>query len=56
MSERLALKVSWQLLWDNQPAFVSVPVTARGVPTGDVAFAELDDLDSLATVALVVNF
>jgi hypothetical protein len=56
MSERLALKVSWQLLWDNQPAFVSVPVTAQGVPTGDVAFAELDDLDSLATVALVVNF
>ena len=57
MSERLALKVSAQLLYDKLPGLQAVPLESpAGVPTGDTVFAELDELDSLLTVALVVNF
>src|SRR5690606_19681561 len=56
INAHLALRASWQLLWDGQPAFVAVPVLAAGAPTGEVAFAELDELDSLLTAALVVTF
>lgn len=57
MTERLALKVALQLLYDHQPGFVGVPIfRPTGTPTGDVALAELDDLDSIFTVSLVANF
>jgi putative salt-induced outer membrane protein YdiY len=57
ISERLALKVTYQLLYDRQPALRAVPLfSPGGVDTGTTVLAELDDLDSLLTVALVVNF
>jgi putative salt-induced outer membrane protein len=48
MSERLALKVSHQILYDNMPSLVSVGTTPLLV--------ELDDTDTIFTASLVVNF
>lgn len=57
MSDRLALKVSLQLLYDNLPSLAAAPlVGADGVPTGLAVLAPVDDLDTYFTVALVVNF
>jgi putative salt-induced outer membrane protein YdiY len=57
LTGRLALKVSLQLLYDNLPALEAVPLVGDdGVPTGDVVLVELEELDSLFTVALVVSF
>lgn len=57
MNERLALKVSVQLLYDNEPSFVAVPREfPAGVPTGDVVPVQLDELDTIVSAALVVNF
>ena len=57
MSSQLALKVSWQLLYDNLPSLVGIPLTAlEGGPTADTVFAELDSVDNLVTFALVASF
>jgi putative salt-induced outer membrane protein YdiY len=56
MTERLALKVSLQLLYDNQPALTAVPLHDDEGPTGAVVLTELEELDSLFTAALVVSF
>lgn len=57
MSDRLALKVSLQLFYDNLPSLRAVPlVGADGVPTGETVNISLDELDSVFNVALVVNF
>jgi len=50
MSERLALKTSLQILFDNQPSLTSVPLDDTQVLT------PLDKVDSLFTVAIVMNF
>ena len=50
MSERLALKTSLQVLFDNQPSLTAVPLGDSEVLT------PLDKVDSIFTVALVVNF
>ncbi len=56
MSERLAIKLGLELLFDNQPSRVLVPlVDPAGNPLGSVPVA-LDKLDSLFSVALVVAF
>ncbi len=57
ISQLLALKTSLQLLYDNQPSLVAVPLEfPAGSPTGETVFVELDELDSIFTVALVVTF
>jgi putative salt-induced outer membrane protein YdiY len=57
MSSQLALKVSWQLLYDHQPSLVGLPLLgAGGAPTGDTVFAELGTVDNLLTFALVATF
>ena len=57
MNERLALKVSLQLLYDNLPSLVEVPlVGADGVASGETVLAALDELDTVFNVALVVNY
>ena len=57
INSQLALKVSWQLLYDNLPSLVGIPLAGvGGVPTGDTVFAELDTVDNLLTFALVANF
>lgn len=61
MSDHLALKVSLQWLFDNQPALQTVnlyPTTdpgGTGTPSGTV-LAELDDLDTIFTTALVIKY
>lgn len=50
MSERLALKTSLQLLYDKAPALTALPL-------GDTeVLVPLDEVDTVFTVALVVNF
>lgn len=57
MTERLALKVSGEAKYDNEPALVEVPrELPAGVPTGDVALVELEALDTILSVALVVTW
>jgi putative salt-induced outer membrane protein YdiY len=57
MTERLALKVSLQLLYDNLPALTAVPlIDTTGTPTGTLVLTELDELDTQLTAALVVSF
>ena len=57
MSSQLALKVSWQLLYDRQPSLVALPLFGLGgAPTGDTVFVELDTVDNLLTFALVATF
>ncbi len=55
MSEKLALKVGLQLLYDNEPSFESIPFTPL---VGPVATTnnQLDELDTIFTASLVVNF
>jgi hypothetical protein len=39
MSNQLALKVSWQMLYDRQPSLVGLPLIGLdGLPTGDTVF------------------
>lgn len=57
MTERLALQLSLQLLFDNQPASTQIPVVgADGAPTGERVPFQLDELDSVLNVALVIDF
>ena len=52
----LALKTSVQLLWDNVPAQLSVPLIAPGgVPAGVDVLTPSSKLDSVVTVALVIR-
>lgn len=55
ISERLALKVTLALAYDNEPALTSVELRRPDGSTGSV-LTELDDLDTLLTVALVFDF
>lgn len=52
MSERMALKAQLQLLFDNQPALEEFILLSTQTPVT----RSLDKLDSILTVALVVNF
>lgn len=57
MNKRLALKASLQWLYDNQPSFADVAlVDGLGVPTGSTVLVELDELDTVFTTSLVINF
>lgn len=57
MNRHLSLKVSLQLLFDNQPALVAVPLESPGAaPTGQTVQAELEELDSTLKVTLVVDW
>lgn len=51
MSERLALKTSYQILYDKQPALVGVPLQGGGT-----VLAPLGKTDSVFSVAIVANF
>jgi len=60
MSARLALKVSLQWLYENEPAFTEVErFTTLGPPpvsSGEMVPFQLDELDTVLTASLVVNF
>ncbi|MCZ6795392.1 MAG: DUF481 domain-containing protein [Planctomycetota bacterium] len=56
ISEGLALKTSLQLLFDNEPALVRVPlVDAGGVPTGTDVLTPGEKIDSVLTLTLVIK-
>ena len=56
MSDRFALKASLQLLFDAEPSLVGIPLQLPdGSSPGDRVLATLAKLDSLFTLALVVN-
>jgi putative salt-induced outer membrane protein YdiY len=57
MSDSLALKLSHELQFDNEPSLIAVPVvTAAGVPIREDLLVEADDLDTTLSLALVVGF
>ena len=57
MTSRLALKVSWQLLYDHLPSLESLPLhLPSGNPTGDTVLIPLASVDQIVTFALVANF
>jgi putative salt-induced outer membrane protein YdiY len=57
MNKRLALKASLKWLYDAQPSFEAVPLQdVLGVPTGELALVELENLDTIFTTSLVVNW
>ena len=56
VNSTLALKTSLQLLWDNVPALISVPLeTTGGTPTGTNVLTPSDDLDTVLTLTLVIT-
>lgn len=57
INQRLALKVSLQAVYDNEPSLREVDLfdTPGGVKIGTV-LVELDELDTIFTASLVVNF
>ena len=56
MSKRLALKASFQLLFDNRPALTDIPLIRGDSLDGSRVLVELDNLDSVLMVSLVTNF
>ena len=57
MTKRLALKASLKWLYDAQPSFEAVPLQdVLGVPTGELALVELENLDTIFTTSLVGNW
>jgi len=56
ISDELALKSSLQLLFDNDPSPVRVPLqTSGGTPTGSSVLIDGEEIDSVFTVALVIT-
>jgi putative salt-induced outer membrane protein YdiY len=56
ISEKLALKPTFRMLWRNDPSLTSVPLfTTTGTDTGDSVLVPLRELDTIFTLALVVN-
>lgn len=55
LTSRLALKVSYNVLYDAEPAFRKVPVPVSSNPAGSASY-ELDEIDTILSVSLVVNF
>ena len=57
MNSLLALTVRWQLLFDNQPSLIEVPlVDPLGIPLGSATFIDADKVDNFLTFALVATF
>lgn len=54
LTEGLALKTSYQLVFDNEPALISVPLFNGGTQTGTVA-VESSEFDSFVTLSLVIK-
>ena len=56
ISEGLALKTSYQILYDREPSFVAVPlVDGTGTPTGEQVRAQGEKFDTVLTLALVIK-
>jgi len=56
ISEGLALKTSYQILYDRQPALLRVPLLdLGGAPTGGTVLTEGEEFDTVLTLALVIK-
>ena len=56
LSERLAFKTSFQLLYDKQPSLESIGLfDAGGVPTGTDVLTPGDTVENILTVALIIT-
>ena len=56
ISQRLALKTSLQLLFDNQPSLLSVPLfDTGGTPVGTDVLTPSDEVDTVLTMTLVIT-
>ncbi|HIE61911.1 MAG TPA: hypothetical protein EYQ02_09805 [Microbacterium sp.] len=56
ISDELILKTSLQLLFDNRPSLLGVPLLdATGAPTGVTVRAPGDKLDNVLTLTLVIK-
>jgi len=56
LTDRLALKVSYTMLYDNQPVVVLVAPDPGAPPGTPSAEFEFDELDTVLSASLVVNF
>ncbi|HEU5180817.1 MAG TPA: DUF481 domain-containing protein [Candidatus Polarisedimenticolia bacterium] len=56
MSARFSLKASLRWLYDHEPAQAAASDPLGLLPPGEVAFFELDKLDTIFTTSLVVKF
>lgn len=56
MTSHLALKVGYLMQYDHDPALQSVAVTPPGPPGPNEVFVELDELDTVFTTSLVINY
>ncbi len=56
ISQKLALKVSLQWLFDNQPSFVAAQDPDGLLGPGETARIQLEKLDTVFTTSLVINF
>ena len=57
ISSRLELKPALRVLWRNDPSFTDVPlVDGSGVGTGESVITQLNEFDTIFTLALVVKF
>jgi hypothetical protein len=55
--ERLALKLTHQLLFDNQPSLVAIPlVRVDGTALESTVLVPLDKVDTIFTLAVVIDF
>jgi putative salt-induced outer membrane protein YdiY len=56
ISEKLAFKPAFKMLWRNDPALTTVSLFASdGTPTGETVAIPLEELDTVATIALVMK-
>lgn len=56
MTGKTALEVSLRVLFDNQPAFEEIPLLDVMGAQIDTVFVQLDEVDTIFTTSLVVNF
>ena len=57
ISDVLALRASFQVLFDNLPSLTTVALEMpAGTPTGETVLVPLDKVDTKFTIALVANF
>lgn len=57
INDALALRASFQVLFDNQPSLATVALEQpAGTPTGSTVQVPLDEIDTRFTIALVASF
>lgn len=55
LTEGLALNTSYQLVFDNRPALLRIPLVTGGSDTGETVAIESEEFDSFLTLSLVIK-